>query len=254
MKGKQHSDKSDKNKQKVKQNLKIKQTKDCSISNSYLANFDSKQKSNNINSSIKRSKVKFNSTKKQSDNLTPPSEKFGSSERQSNTPSKAILAKKKLKLAQIKNLQQKYANVKLVKNTNEAFSNTADLKHFKDNTKNKSKNASRGISASIDGTSYHHSKFKLDAPKREVPDPITYSNDRKAPKQNLIVNSSILSKYTKGHTKRKSVNKREIPWEFKHIKNNSLHKSSKVIQLTLLEISKYIKELKKKIKFSNRFN
>lgn len=247
MKGKQNADKSDKTRQKIKQNLKFKQTKDPSISNSYLANYDSKQKSNNIHSSIKRSKAhsKFNSTKKQSENLTPPSEKFGSSERQSDISSKALLAKKKLKLsklAQIKNLQQKYANVKLVKKTNDSFSNTDDLKYFKHHIKNKSKIIPRGISASIDGTSYNQSKFKIDANKRQPPHPINYSIDEKLPQEGLIINSSILSKYKKEHAKRKSINKREIPWELKHIKNSPLHKSSKVLYLIHIEESADIKE------------
>ena len=111
MKGKPNTEKSEKNKSKIKNINKTKRNSGLNSSNLNLQAYDSKQKSNKtkyLQSSIKRTKNKnkFNSIKKESDNQIPSSEKFASSDLQSDISLK--LNSNKRKDQKIKNSKFRY--------------------------------------------------------------------------------------------------------------------------------------------------
>ena len=100
MKGKQNPEKQEKNKSKIKNINKAKRNSGLNSSNINLQAYDSKQKSNKTKyllSSNKRTKnkTKYNSIKKESDNQIPSSDKFASSDFQSDISLKLNSIKRK---------------------------------------------------------------------------------------------------------------------------------------------------------------
>lgn len=293
MKGKPNSEKSDKLKIKSKFGTRTKKSATLTNQNLSNSNYDSKKKqTKNLQSSIKRSKVqtKFNSTKKQSENVNSPSEKLMDSEFQSEVSLNQFLVKKKenkFKASKISNkkhdqLYEKNSNSiqKFLKNKNiekkklltkdNSFSNTDDLKNFKDKFKNKYKfqNERRGVSASTDGVILKLSKFKLNSIKRKKKHDSSntssnkmkniWSNEKKSNLQNETnpinnsyfeeskTGSDIFSKIIKRQTKKRaSMNQREIIPELKYLKNNNLQKSSKVNFFKKQKIKKMLNESKR---------
>lgn len=243
MKAKPNPKKSEKDKSKQKPNNKQQRIKDLNISNSYLANYDSKKNSHILQQSNKRSKnqKKFNSIKKQSENIPHSLVKFGSSDSKLDSSSKALLLKKKYKtskLNQIKNPQEKYGKSKIAKKTNSSFSKTDHLKFLKNDIKHRAHTKERRISASINTISLNLEKIKLNLNKGQDNQEITCSLNEQRVKDQFKINSDKSKKYQRNSINQTSNHMKEIKSELKYLKKSRLKKSLKVYSLIPKAISR----------------